>query len=197
MLTVSVQAGGRSTRLPGDKALMPLAGKPLIEHVLRRVEGLGDELMITTNRPEAYEYLGVRLVSDADPGAGTLAGLQTALQAARGETILVVACDMPFVQHGVLDHMLGLAKDAEVVVPRRGEFYEPLQAVYARRCLPAIGRALEADEKRVVSFFPDVIVRTVEDDVLDKLDPAGLSFFNVNTPEDLEKAEAMLRAGTS
>jgi molybdopterin-guanine dinucleotide biosynthesis protein A len=193
MLTVSIQAGGKSTRLPGDKALMPLAGKPLIEHVLRKVESFGDEILITTNRPENYSYLGVRLVMDTNPGAGTLAGLQTAIQAASGDTVLVVACDMPFVQLDILAHMVSLASGADVVVPRHGEFYEPMQAVYARSCLPAIENALKAGEKRVVSFFPEVRVRTVEDEVLKTLDPDGLSFFNLNTPEDFARAEAIIR----
>ena len=173
---------------------MPLAGRPLIEHVLRRVEGLGDELLITTNRPEAFAYLGARLVSDSNPGGGPLGGLQTALQAASGETVLVVACDMPFVERGLLEHMLGLASGADVIVPRRGEYYEPLQAVYTRRCLPAVEKALETGKKRVVSFFPAVHVLTVEGKILDQFDPEGLSFFNVNTPEDLIRAEALLDA---
>lgn len=165
----------------------------MIEHVLRRVEGLADELLITTNHPEDFDHLGVRLVTDPYPGAGTLFGLQTALQAARGDLVLVVACDMPFIQPDVLTHMLGLTSGVDVVIPRRGEFYEPMQAVYARHCLPAIGRALEAGEKRVVSFFPEVRVRAVEGDVLERLDPAGRSFFNVNTPEDFARAEAFMR----
>lgn len=173
---------------------MPLAGKPLIEHVLQRVEGLGDELMITTNRPEAYAHLGARLVSDRISGAGPLGGLQTALRAAIAETVLVVACDMPFVERGLLEHMLGLTSGADVVIPRRGGFYEPLQAVYARRCLPAVEKALDAGKQRVVSFFPEVRVFTVEGATLDRLDPDGLSFFNINSPEDFKKAEALLHA---
>jgi molybdopterin-guanine dinucleotide biosynthesis protein A len=193
MLTVSIQAGGKSTRLPGDKALMPLAGKPLIEHVLRRVERMGDEILITTNRPEDYSYLGVRLVRDTNPGAGTLAGLQTAIQAANGDTVLVVACDMPFVQPDLLAHMVSLVPGVDVVVPRHGAFYEPMQAVYARSCLPAIEDAIEAGEKRVVSFYPEVHVRTVEDEMLKTLDPDGRSFFNLNTPEDFARAEEFIR----
>jgi len=193
MLTVSIQAGGQSKRLPGDKALMTLAGRPLIEHVLRRVEGLADELLITTNHPENYDFLGIRLVSDPNPGEGTLAGLQTALRSASFDTVLVVACDMPFVQPNILNHMVDLAAGVDVVVPRRGAYYEPMQAVYARRCLPAMGKALEEGEKRVVGFFPEVHVRTLEAEVLNRLDPAGRSFFNINTPEDLAEAEVFLR----
>ncbi len=173
---------------------MPLAGKPLIEHVLQRVEGLGDELLITTNRPEAYAHLGARLVSDSTPGAGPLGGLQTALRAASGKAVLVVACDMPFVERGLLEHMLDMISDADVVIPRKDGLIEPLQAVYARHCLPAVEKALQKGEQRVVSFFPEVRVLNVEGETLERLDPDELSFFNINTPEDLERAEALLRA---
>jgi molybdopterin-guanine dinucleotide biosynthesis protein A len=194
MVTVSIQAGGLSTRIPDDKALIPLAGKPLIEHVLQRVEGLGDELLITTNRPEAYAHLDARLVSDSLPGTGPLGGLQTALQAASGEAVLVVACDMPFVERGLLEHMLDMISDEDVVIPRKNGLIEPLQAVYARRCLPAVEKALKKGEQRVASFFPEVRVLNVEGEILERLDPDKLSFFNINTPEDLERAEALLRA---
>ena len=172
---------------------MPLAGLPLIEHVLRRVEGLGDELLITTNRPEAYAHLDARLVSDSIPGTGPLAGLQTALRAASGEAVLVVACDMPFVERGLLEHMLDMISDADVVIPRKDGLIEPLQAVYARHCLPAVEKAIQQGEQRVVSFFPEVRVLNVEGETLERLDPQGLSFFNINTPEDLKRAEALLR----
>jgi molybdopterin-guanine dinucleotide biosynthesis protein A len=192
MLTVAVQAGGRSNRMGTDKALLRLGGVPLIEHLLCRVDGLGDETLITTNRPQEYAFLGLRMVSDAEPGAGTLHGLQTALQAARGETVLVLACDLPFVSRPLLEHMLRLADRFDLVVPRsRGEF-EPLQAVYSKRCLPAVQAALRRGDRRVTSFYPGLNLHTVEGPELDRLDPEGLSFFNVNTPEDLREAERIL-----
>jgi molybdopterin-guanine dinucleotide biosynthesis protein A len=177
-----------------DKALVPLAGRPLIEHLLERLTGLGDETLITTNRPDDFAYLGLRMASDPVPGAGTLAGLRTALSGARGESVLVVACDVPFVQRRLLEHLIGLRGEAEVVVPRRGGEYEPLLAVYARACLPAIETALAQGEARIISFFPAVRVRAVEGDELAIYDPEGRSFFNVNTAEDLAEAERMLAA---
>ncbi len=197
MLSIAIQAGGQSRRMGRDKALVPLGGRPLIEHVLRQVEQLGDEVLITTNRPQDLAYLGVRLVSDEEPGAGALQGLATALAHARGERVLVVGCDMPFLQRPLLEHLIALSGPHQVVVPRRAGEYEPLLAVYARDTLPAIRRALRAGQRRVISFFPHVRVRAVMDDELAALDPTGLSFFNVNTPADLREAEAILRAGAS
>ena len=192
MLTVAVQAGGRSSRMGSDKALLRLDGIPLIERLLQRVSGLGEEILITTNRPQDYQYLGLRMASDPEPGAGALHGLRTALEAARGQTVLVLACDMPFVSRPLLEHMLQLSEAADLVVPRRGGEYEPLHAVYSKGCLPALEAALQRGQRRMISFFPSLNLRTVEQEEIDRLDPEGLSFFNVNTPEDLRKAERIL-----
>ncbi len=192
MITIAIQAGGRSSRMGRDKALLPLGGKPLIEHVLQRVAGLGDEVLITTNQPDDYAFLGLRMVGDRQPGAGALDGLLTALEAARGDRVLLLACDMPFVSRPLLDHMVGIDSDAEVVIPRRGGRLQPLHAIYAASCAAFVREALKAGEKRMISFFPSVETSIVEQEILDQYDPKGLSFFNVNTPDDLEQAEQTL-----
>ncbi len=195
MLTVAIQAGGRSERMGRDKARVLLAGRPLITHVLDRVARLGAEVLVTTNAPERLAFLGVRLSSDEQPGAGALAGLRTALRAASHETVLVLACDLPFVCLPLLEHMLKLAPQADAVVPRwRGEF-EPLHAVYRRSCLTAIDRSLAEGRQRMISFFPAVRLTVVEEDQVATYDPQGLTFFNVNTPDDLQTAERILAAG--
>jgi molybdenum cofactor guanylyltransferase len=192
MLTVAIQAGGQSRRMGRDKGLVLLQGRPLIRHLLDRVADLGDEIVITTNQPEAYAFLGVRLASDESPGAGALNGLRTALNAAHGDKVLVLACDMPFVSRPLLRHLIELAPQADVVVPRRTGEYEPMHAVYDRRCLTEIEASLEAGDMRMISFFPRVKVLAVEEDVLERLDPGQHSFFNVNTPADLALAEQLL-----
>lgn len=195
MITIAIQAGGRSSRMGRDKAHIPLGGKPIIEHLLQRVDGLADEILVTTNNPQAYEYLGLPMVSDIEtPGGGALNGLYTALFYAHGETILVLACDMPFVNRPLLAHMLQHSSQADIVVPHHAGGFEPLHAVYRKRsCLPAIETALAQGEKRMISFFPSVDVLSIKSIDLSRLDPDGLSFFNVNTPEDLAKAEELIK----
>lgn len=175
-----------------DKALLQLAGKPLIEHVLERVEGLGDELLITTNRPEEYAFLGKRMVQDRLPGAGALHGLLTALEAANGERVLLVGCDMPFVSRALLRHLLAIETEAEVVIPRYGGRFQPLQAIYATSCTEPVREALKGGAKRMISFFPRVQTWIVEQETVDQFDPDRLSFFNANTPEELAEAERRL-----
>jgi molybdopterin-guanine dinucleotide biosynthesis protein A len=178
-----------------DKALVQLGDKPLIEHVLDRVQGLGDEILITTNQPEDYAYLGLRMASDREPGAGALAGLLTALEASTGDHTLLVACDMPFLQVELLQHLVRHRSQAQVVVPRRKGHFEPLLAIYAASVLPPVSRALAKGERRMISFFPEVKIHAVGEAQLAHLDPEGLSFFNVNTPEDLRQAHEILRSG--
>ena len=193
MLSVVVQAGGQSSRMGRDKALVPLAGRPMIEHVLARLVGLGDETLVTTNNPDEMAFLGLPLVSDEEPGAGALPGLRTALQAARGDRVLIVACDMPFANRLLLEHLVTLSAQVDVVVPRWKDRYQTMQSVYARkRCLAAVEETLARGERRMISFYPQVRVRIVSSEEVAEYDPSGRSFFNVNTPEELLEAERFL-----
>jgi len=196
MLTVALQAGGMSRRMGRDKARVLLDGRPLITHVLERAAPLGDEVIVTTNAPDAYPFLGgVRLVPDEQPGAGALAGLRTALRAALHERLLVLACDLPFVCVPLIEHMMRAAPPVDVVVPRWHGKLEPLHAVYRRGCLAAVERALAEGRRRMIDFHADVRMYVVEEDIITRFDPQGLTFFNINTPDDLQTAERLL-AGT-
>jgi molybdenum cofactor guanylyltransferase len=175
-----------------DKALIPLGDKPLIEHVLERVQGLGTEVLITSNNPEPLSYLGIRLVQDRDPGAGALSGLLTALEAAHGDYLLIAACDMPFISTELFRYMLQRTKNFDVVIPYWNGYYEPMHAIYAKTCMPAVKRTLACNKQRLVSFFPEVRVLQICDPVLGAFDHSGKTFFNINTPQDFREAEHYL-----
>lgn len=196
MITTAIQAGGSSTRMGREKAFVTLNGVPLIEHVLQRLVDLGEETLIVTNDPRAFSHLGVRTVPDTTPGTGALVGLYSALIAAQGDNVLVVACDMPFLSRALLVHQLRLANQADVIVPFHRNQYEPLHAVYNRQaCVPAIKDSLQAGEQRLVSFYPQLRILKVEEPTLVQLDPSGLGFFNINTPQDLARAERLIAEG--
>ena len=200
MLTVCIQAGGASSRMGEDKALKPFLGRPLIQHVVKRLSPIADELIVTTNRPADYEFLNtstgsvqcLRLVSDLKPGRGALGGLYTAIASATHPIVAVVACDMPFANTKLIEGMsrLLVEHEADVVIAKSEEGYEPLHAVYRREtCLPAIESAIEADQWKVIVWFPEVKVRVLASDEIKSYDPSGLAFWNVNTPEEFAKAE--------
>jgi molybdopterin-guanine dinucleotide biosynthesis protein A len=194
MLTIVIQAGGQSTRMGQNKALMPFLGKPLIQRMVERVRPIADELILVTNSLEPYRFLGLPSYSDLLPGRGNLGGLYTALSVAKQPLAAVLACDMPFVNTGLLaaQRDLLLSERCDVVIPRSQEGMEPLHSVYrCETCLPAIRAALDAGERRMISWFSVVRVRELSIDEIRQHDPDGRAFINVNTPEEFHQAELL------
>jgi molybdopterin-guanine dinucleotide biosynthesis protein A len=192
MLTVCIQAGGQSSRMGEDKALKTFLGRPLIQRVIERVAPIADEMIVTTNHPENYSFLNVPLIPDLKPGRGPLGGLYTAIASASHPFVAVVACDMPFASAIFLDAAtkLMIQEEADVVIAKNEAGYEPIHAVYRREtCLPAIENAINADQWKVIIWFPEVKVRVLTTDEIKKYDPSGLAFWNVNTPEEFAEAE--------
>jgi len=192
MLSIVIQAGGDSQRMGQDKALMPFLGRPLIQRVVERLTPVADELLVTTNRPKEYRFLGLPLFRDIKPGRGALGGLYTALSSAACEAVAVVACDMPFASASLIEaaSRLLVQEGADVVIPDSGEGLEPLHAVYRRKtCLPAIEAAMNADQWRLISWFPQINARILQPEEIKPYDPLGLAFWNLNTPEEFFEAE--------
>lgn len=175
-----------------DKALKPFLGRPLIQRVVDRLSPIADEVIVTTNRPDDYSFLNLRLIADLKPGRGALGGLYTAIASAAHPTVAVVACDMPFASPMLFEAMskLLVGKEADVVIPKSDDYYEPLHAVYRRdACLPAIESAINEDKWKVIAWFPQVEVYELSQDEVKANDPQGLAFWNVNTPEEFSEAE--------
>ncbi|UCC88043.1 MAG: molybdenum cofactor guanylyltransferase [Anaerolineales bacterium] len=182
--SVAILAGGQSRRMGQDKAFLPVGGRPVIERVLERVTPLSDDLMLVVDVPMKYGHLGQRMVVDVLPGKGALGGIYTSIHAARHQHCLVVACDMPFLNADLLDHMASLAIGFDVVIPRIKEFPETMHALYGKRCLQPIRGCLEVGRLKIVSFFDQVRIRYVERDDVARFDPDFRSFLNMNTPAD-------------
>lgn len=208
-LTGIVLAGGASRRLGVDKALLRLwgaNGPTLLEATVQRLADLCDPVMVVADRPRAWPALPAQIVYDVLPGRGALGAIYSGLAAAPTLHALLVACDMPFLNPALLRHMAAQPRDYDVLIPRlpadpqappgNPEGVEPLHAIYSRACLEPILRCLEAGERRIVSFFPCVRVRYLEPDEWKRFDPDGLSFRNVNTPEDLAYVRTLLQNPT-
>ena len=196
MLTLVIQAGGESRRMGADKALLPFLGQPLILRPLNRLSALADEVLVTSNHPENYRFLGFNPIADRLPGHGALGGLFTALSAARYPYVAVAACDMPFASLEIFTLELVLLQETGVdaVIPRSEAGVEPFHAVYRREtCLPYVQSALEVGKRRVDAWFDEVNIRYLEKDDMLTLDPEQLAFLNINTPEDLLEAERIDR----
>lgn len=194
-LTAVVLAGGKSLRLGQDKTSLLLGGQTLLERVLRGVALLSEELIVVVAHPQDELHLpadlAVRKVSDLYPGKGSLGGIYSGLAVASAFHSLVVACDMPFLNVKLLRRMKTLASGYDVVIPRLGGQLEPLHAIYSKNCLEPIRGLLEQGDLRIIHFFPAVRVRYLEEDEIAAFDSGYLSFFNINTLADLEKARLL------
>lgn len=196
-LSAAVLAGGASSRMGRDKALLTLDGERLIERVVRRLRPLSDDLMVITNHADRYAFLGqtVRFVPDVTgPGQGPLAGIASALHAARHARVLVVATDMPFLHRPLLRYLATLDPAADVVVPviAADGFPETLHAIYGRGALPIIEAYLATGRRKITGFFPEVRVRLVPREAVARFDPDFRSFFNANTPEEWAAVQQFL-----
>ena len=191
-VTGVIQAGGKSTRMGGEpKALMTVGGKRIIERVVAAVAPAVDDLLLVTNTPDRYAFLGLTMVPDVYPDSGSLGGIYSGLKAATAESAFTVACDMPFLHPAIVRLVVARAGDGDVVIPRTADQLQTLHAVYAKTCLPHIEARLLASRFKIVGFFDDVRVVEVEEaEVARHRDPA-LVFMNVNTPAELERARQL------
>jgi molybdopterin-guanine dinucleotide biosynthesis protein A len=191
-VTGVVQAGGKSTRMGGEpKALLELGGRRIIERVLDVVRPVVDDVLIVTNTPALYGFLGIPMVADIYPDHGSLGGIFSGLNAAAGDAAFTVACDMPFLHPGVARLVIDRAGEGDVVIPRVGQQLETMHALYAKACLPAIETQLKAGRLKIVGFFDDVRVVEIGEAEVARHRAPDVVFMNVNTPDELARARAL------
>jgi molybdopterin-guanine dinucleotide biosynthesis protein A len=183
-VTGVILAGGHSSRMGSNKALLPYRGGRFIEAIHRLLGELFDEVLLVTNTPEQYAFLPCRKVADLYPGAGALAGLHAGLHHSHTSHIFAVACDMPYLNGNLIRRLASGRGVADVVIPEGDRGPEPLHAVYGKGCLAPMQRALAEERRRIVSFFPEVRVLNVPRSAVAELDPGFDSFKNINTPGD-------------
>jgi molybdopterin-guanine dinucleotide biosynthesis protein A len=194
-VSCAILAGGASSRLGEDKAFVEIGGDALIERVASRLGKVTSDLFIVGNNLSRFHHLRVRLVQDLVDGMGSLGGIYTALDAARHSHVFVAACDMPFLDLNLIRYMFLLSPGYDVVMPYvRGEA-EPMHAIYGKACIPPIQELIRAGERKIITFLPQVQVRDVRDDEIRILDPQYRSFFNLNTPKDLDRMRLLLTEG--
>lgn len=200
MLSLVVQAGGESRRIGRDKALLSFLGQPLILRPLSRLASLADEVVVTSNQPENFSFLGLNPIPDLFPGYGALGGLYTALHGANHPYVAVVACDMPFASPALFAYELLVLREvgADAVIPRSMAGSEPFHAIYVREtCLPHVQAALRDGFRRVDAWFNEVNILYLSPEEVEPYDPEGLAFLNINTLAELAAAEKLARKKSS
>jgi molybdopterin-guanine dinucleotide biosynthesis protein A len=195
-VTGIILAGGGSTRLGRDKASEPVNGRPLLQWVADRLEQVAAEIVVVRAAGQRLPSIATRrpltVTEDILPGRGPLAGIHSGLQSATHDLSIAVGCDMPLLCAPLLQQLCQLAEGYDVVMPTRVKQPQPLHAVYRRSCVEAMEEELRAGRLKVISFLGAVRVRYVGEEEWARYDREGLSFFNVNREEDLQRAALLL-----
>lgn len=196
-VTAIVVAGGSSTRMGRPKPSLPFAGEPLLARIVRILGESSAEIVVASARGASLPPLpaGVRVVDDETPGLGPLAGLVGGLRAAQHDLALVCGGDHPFPGRDLATHLLALARDHELVVPRWDGRLQPLFAVWRRSLLPRLEALVSSRRLGLVAAAGALGPFEVPEEDVARLDPRGLSFFDVDSPADYERALSLLDAG--
>ncbi|EGB15323.1 molybdopterin-guanine dinucleotide biosynthesis protein A [Pseudodesulfovibrio mercurii] len=187
-----ILAGGLGTRMGHvKKAFLTINGRTILDRLLAVYRPLFPEILIAARDKNDYGAYDYPVAEDRYPARSSLTGIHAGLSAMRAGHGFMAACDGPFLQPGLVRALLDQAEpDDDVIIPRKEDGYlEPLCAIYSRRCLPHIETQLEQENFRIISFFDQVRVKEVPVALLQHGDPHHVSFFNVNSPDDLRQAE--------
>lgn len=185
-----ILAGGLNRRLAGqNKALLSIGNQSILGRMAVLFRDLFEQVVLVTNNPMEYLSYDLTLVTDLLPIRSSLTGLHSGLFYARAEQAFIAACDMPFLKKELVQVLLNEADPRwDVIIPRTGEWVQPLCAVYSRRCLNLIEDQLSRGDLKISNFFSRVKVKEIPEADLRAVDPELISFFNINTQEDLARS---------
>lgn len=188
-----ILAGGESSRMGTDKALLELDGVPLIVREARLLETVVGAPTVVGYREE-FGALGLRTIADDAPGAGPLGGIATALRAARAPWCLIVACDLPYLTQIWLEFLVNraTASQTDVVMPMNERGAEPLCAVYNKRAESVIREALELGTRKITDALAGARIESIEPQEWKAFDSEGVLFKNMNSPTDYDESKARL-----
>jgi molybdopterin-guanine dinucleotide biosynthesis protein A len=182
-----------------DKTAVTFDGRTLLTIVVERIRPICVEVIVAggTKSRKSDRVGDVRFVDDQITGRGPLAGLQAGLSAASQDFSLVVASDLPFLSPQLLAYMATVTKGYQALVPRAGGRLHPLHAIYARSALEVIGELLHQGESSLLELLDRINMRELAEEEIWEHDPAGLSLFNLNRPQDLAKARRIWKHGSA
>ena len=190
-VTGIILAGGKSSRLGRDKAWEDVGGQRIIDRVIGALQSSCDEVLIIGDRPERQNELSlpkcIQYRSDELKGRGSIGGLYTGLKASDTLWSLVVACDMPYISRELIRFMLSIISKnrCDAIVPVINGRYQPTHALYNSTCIPFIEKNISSGNFRMDSYFDEIYLEEISEDVINSIKGAELSFFNVNTEDDL------------
>ncbi|CAG1771085.1 molybdenum cofactor guanylyltransferase [uncultured bacterium] len=185
-MTAIILVGGKSRRMGFNKAFLKYGNTTFIEHQIKRLSKIFNEIILSTNDAGIYAHLNLPIVSDVIPEKGPLSGICAGLVRATSSHAFIIACDMPFIQEKVIMYLKEQIDNYDVVVPKTSRGLEPLHAFYSKNCIQPMYRCLNEGRLRIIDFFPEVKVRIVDEQEFKELNQPAQSLINLNTPEEYE-----------
>jgi molybdopterin-guanine dinucleotide biosynthesis protein A len=187
-ITAYITAGGSSSRFTEDKSLYLYRGKPLVQHVYDVLKSIFPSVFVIADKAGKYCFLKTEVIPDLVKGFGPKGGLYTALAHAPSERIFFCGCDMPNISEGLVRHMVALSNDYDVVVPVVPKGYDPLHAVYSKQCLPFVKDSIASGRKKIIAFYPQVRVREVPAEEMQRFGNWEEMLCNVNYKHDITES---------
>lgn len=189
-----ILAGGKGKRFGQNKATLPLMGRPLLDWVIERVEPISHEILVVCNEQVLHlPHFKAKVVPDLFPNQGPLGGLYSGLYFSQTPLAFAFGCDMPFLNLELLNYMLRISPGFDAVVPCIFGKIQPLHALYLRHCLPVLKRDLKQGLLKLTLSLEHLHLRYLEEEEAQRFDSNLFSFFNINSPTDLERASNFLR----
>ena len=190
-----ILSGGLAARYDGtEKALLRVGGVRILDRIYEIYRELFAEIILVTNSPEKFLEWDLLIVSDIFPIRSSLTGIHAGLFYMTNPYAFISACDTPFLKKEMVETVIGkIEAQIDIVMPETSAGFEPLCAAYSKRCLEAAQNHLEQKKLKITKTFRKSRIKTISEKVLRKIDPDLQSFFNINTPEDLQRAEEMVK----
>jgi len=194
-----ILAGGMNTRFSGqDKAFLSVGGKRIIDRLYSIFNALFEDIILVTNDPYKYLEWDINIVTDLYPVRSSLTGIHAGLFYTSNPFAFFAACDIPFLKKELVETLINnIEQGIDVVVPETKAGFEPLCAVYSKECLKQVEQQIIQNKLAIRHLFKKRRVKKIPEKVLREKDPDLISFFNINTPHDQEKAEKILKIQTS
>jgi len=193
-MTGIILSGGKNTRMGGrNKAFIRIDGEFIIDRTIGLFRALFDEIILVTNSPMEYIDYDVQIVTDIIKNKAALGGIYTGLFYASSNHCFVAACDMPFLNRRFIEYMIGRIDAYDIVVPRTPDGFQPLHAVYSKRCIPFIKKLIDSDRLTIRPVYKHCKTLTLPPDVITGFNSNERMFLNINSQEDLDN---ITRRGT-
>jgi molybdopterin-guanine dinucleotide biosynthesis protein A len=189
-----ILSGGLATRYGGtEKALLQVGGIRILDRIYKIYKELFEEIILITNNPQKFLEWDLLIVSDLFPIRSSLTGIHAGLFYMTNPFAFISACDTPFLKKEMVETVIGkIESQIDIVMPETAAGREPLCAAYSKSCLSAAQHHLEQEKLKVIKAFRKSRIKTISEKVLCEIDPDLRSFFNINTPADLRRAEEMV-----